>query len=304
MTFGMASAYHSGIEWLRQITERPHPGNLAENLADDSVQALSDALASKLDQNSRSIIVNNGSSSKSDRLTYCVFLGIGGVTVWYAFKTQLVTKATLVDTMRKVKETIKDLADGILNFQSVMTNKVDGVKAELNEVSNIVQCVKTDTACIRDVTERCEAALQENSDRLQFATAGIHLLCGVVAESNLASSRSKKKLTALLKNSSRLLPPNQKYALQQAPARRKCKAIETRSDSFSCHSASSRNGISEYASDATDDSDCQKDSVKRDHGSISTESMALKAHQNSAYATAYLSSSSLSECEPPPRHIY
>jgi len=224
VTIGGLAATGNLYNVLRAVLEGAEGGR-AENVTrrlTSRTDTTADQILAKLNAQQAPVTIVNGSGRNGKDLgTMLVLVGVGGGVIFYACKTQLVSKknmsqhlgvmgqklTNLTSSVSAIREKMQIAYNGLRKRLDHSIEVQDDMKAELGEVHQTIEEVKEDTEKITGAIEGCQQELIEASRKNEFVAKGVSLLCGVVAES-MPTGRSKKELESFLKGNPGMLPPS------------------------------------------------------------------------------------------------
>lgn len=212
---------YNALRMLLEGVEGANSPNVTRRLT-QHVDNTADQILAKLQNQQPPVTIVNGSSrSGRDQVTLLLVVGLGGGAVFYACKTQLVSKKHVAEHLGVVGQKISNLTNNISAVKEKMQIAYNGLRKRLdhsitmqNELKDDVQHaqdaiedVKQDTEKITGAIESCQRELIEARAKQEFTATGVQLLCGVVAES-MPTGRSKKELESFLRGNPGMLPPS------------------------------------------------------------------------------------------------
>lgn len=235
--------------------------------------------------------------SHGDRITMLVLVGLGGGAIFYACKTQLVSKKDVKEQLGKVGDKLNNLTANVGVIREKMQiaynhlrKRLDhsiemqnDLKEDITEVQQSIEDVKEDTETITNTIEGCKQELIEASRKHEFTCRGVQLLCGVVAES-MPTGKSKKELEAFLKGNPGMLPPSAS-GLRRSRSDRPRREIAGENQTTPIGRRLAITADDDAAADQQDQ-DQDDDTYLSDRDDL------------------YTSDASMSECAPPPRKNY
>mmetsp|Transcript_17450 Transcript_17450/g.31845 ORF Transcript_17450/g.31845 Transcript_17450/m.31845 type:complete len:360 (-) Transcript_17450:106-1185(-) len=213
---------YNALKLLLEGAENGSSGERVTRRLTQHADTTADQILAKLSQQQAPVtIVNGGSRNGKDLGTILVLVGVGGGAIFYACKTQLVSKKHVAQHLGVVGQKLASLQNNVAAVREKMQIAYNGLRKRLdhsiemqddlkNEVQNAQQSiedVKDDTEKIAGAIEGCQQELIEASRKQEFTARGVQLLCGVVAES-MPTGRSKKELESFLKGNPGMLPPS------------------------------------------------------------------------------------------------
>jgi len=180
-----AEAGGGGERVTRRLTQR------VDTTADQILAKLSAA------QQAPVTIVNGTSRNGKDLGTMFLLVGVGGGAIFYACKTQLVSKKHVAQHLGVMGQKLTNLNNSVAAVREKMTIAYNGLRKRLdhsiemqddlkNEVQNAQQAiedVKDDTEKITGAIEGVQQDLVEASRKQDFTARGVQLICEVVKDS-------------------------------------------------------------------------------------------------------------------------